>query len=38
VPQVTGLEVTPLDVAGLLDPSAILAALEERALWARYGL
>jgi signal peptide peptidase SppA len=34
VPQVTGHH----DLTGLLDPSATLAALEERALWARYGL
>jgi hypothetical protein len=25
-------------VSGLLDPSALIAAVEDRALWARYGL
>jgi signal peptide peptidase SppA len=35
--RLLGREAVP-QVAGLLDPGATLAVLEERALWARYGL
>jgi hypothetical protein len=35
--RVLGREAVP-QVASLLDPGATLAVLEERALWARYGL
>ena len=35
--RLIGREPVP-QVAGLLDPAATLAVLEERALWARYGL
>jgi hypothetical protein len=35
--RLLGREPVP-QVSGLLDPAATLAVVEERALWARYGL